>query len=230
MALVLDIECVGLDWESDFDDEDRKHLVKRASRLSDNPQQSAKDELALSPFTGKIVSIAFLDTEKNKKAVYFDANGEKIDEEIDGVRYRSGNEAEILELFWTVAKHYTTFVTFYGRGFDLPYLVIRSAVNEIRPPIDLMTSRYIYQQRNAGIIHVDLLEQFTNYSSFSKIGSLHMACKAFGIETPKDGDIDGSMVGEFYANGKYRQIAQYNMRDVIATAKLYQKWQKYLQF
>jgi hypothetical protein len=57
-----------------------------------------------------------------------------------------------------------------------------------------------------------------------------LACRAFGITTPKDGEIDGSKVGQFFKDKKYLDIARYNARDLASTAQLYEKWKQFLSF
>lgn len=231
MALVIDIECIGIDWtklEADY----QQYLIERTVKkgVTDEEAEDATiKELALSPFTGQIVSIALLDSVTKKGAVYYTAEQE-VDEEVDGIRYRTGDEPSILNQFFKVAEKYDTFVTFAGRVYDLPFIMVRSAVNEIRPPIDLMTSRYLSQQRSSGIFHIDLMDQFSNYGSMMRIGGLHMACKAFGIETPKEEGVDGSQVSNLFAAKEFRTIADYNVRDVLATNELYGKWRQFMQF
>jgi hypothetical protein len=93
-----------------------------------------------------------------------------------------------------------------------------------------MQGRYLYQQR--GIQHIDIYDQLTYYGGFRfpTGGSLHMACQAFGVNTPKEDDIDGSKVTPMFKAGQYREIADYNRRDILATKKVYDYWQKYLAF
>ena len=38
------------------------------------------------------------------------------------------DEVELLTAFWDVAKHYDKVVTFNGRGFDVPFIYLRSAL------------------------------------------------------------------------------------------------------
>jgi len=54
--------------------------------------------------------------------------------------------------------------------------------------------------------------------------------KAFGITSPKSEGVDGSKVGELYAQGQLMEIAEYCLRDVQATWELYCVWAEYLKF
>ena len=110
----------------------------------------------------------------DKAAVYFQAPGEQIaDFEEEGVTFRQMTEKEMLENFWNGAKQYQEFVSFNGRGFDAPFLAIRSAIHGIRPSCDLMSNRYLSRQWN-GPRHVDLMDQMSFYGATRRKGSLHL--------------------------------------------------------
>jgi len=47
--------------------------------------------------------------------------------------------------------------------------------------------------------------------------SLDRLCKALGISSPKAEGVDGSQVFDLWQAGDYARIAEYNMRDVVAT-------------
>jgi 3'-5' exonuclease len=226
-ALVFDIETVGLPWES-FDEMTQKMLI---GPLEDGDDPAAKvaeaqGKLGLSPLTGQIVSIAAIDAESGKGAVYYQAPGQTVDETIDGIRFASMPEKDILEQFWRLADRFDEFVTFNGRGFDLPFILLRSAVHKMRPPKHLMKARYLYQQ-NADARHIDLMDQLSFYGA-TRNTKLHMYCQALGIPTPKEAG-DGSEVQTRFTNGEYRAIADYNVKDVQATAALYHVWHDFLR-
>lgn len=233
-ALVIDIETAGEDW-SKIDEGTRKLLVERITRWhpevdEEAAAETAENDLAFSPFTGQIVALGVLDSDTAKGAVYYQNPGKDLPEkEIDGVKLCCYSEKEMLQKFWELTDRYTEFVTFSGRTFDIPYIMLRSAIHGIRPKKDLMRGRYLYQQ-NSSALHFDLHDQLKFYGSISHIGGLHLACRAFGIETPKDGEIDGSRVTEYFHKGKVQEIAEYNVRDIHATRLLYKKWKELLAF
>jgi predicted PolB exonuclease-like 3'-5' exonuclease len=192
--------------------------------------QNLKDGMGLSPLTAEIVSIAILDLEKNKGAVYYQAPGsEKKEFEENNFVFKPMNEKEILENFWRVAESYDEFITFNGRGFDAPFLAIRSAKQGIKPTRDLLSNRYVNSQKfNAK--HVDLLDQLTFYGAVWKNkGSLHMWCRLFGIKSPKADNISGDDVARLFQDGEYDKIAKYNAGDVVATGELYKIWEKFIK-
>ena len=219
--LIVDIETVGFDFES-FEKKTQEYLLKYSQ--TDEEQEDVKKRLGLYPLTGEIVTIGMLNPETMKGRALFQAGGEKVEQfEENGILYESGTEKEILEKFWEQARNYQQVITFNGRGFDAPFLALRSAKYQIHPTKNLLGYRYDYKE------HCDLLEQLTFYSAMRKY-NLDAYAKFFGIKSSKDEGIDGSMVGELYQSGKYLDIARYCVRDLETTKELYDYWDKYLRF
>ncbi len=147
-----------------------------------------------------------------------------------GVKYEPvTSEAALLNKFWTAANNYTEYVTFNGRGFDIPFLMIRSAINEIRPSKNLMVNRYAESQP-FNLKHIDLADQLGYYGAKNDYLGLHFWAKAFGIKSSKTDEVNGDKVTEFFHQGKTLEIAKYCLRDVETTLELYKKWDKYLRF
>lgn len=232
--LAFDIETIGKPYEK-LDELSKEYLRKWAERDSSNEEESAREleqikkGLPFSPFWGEIVAVAMLD-ERNKGAVYFRADEAQdiTNFEEEGVQYRVGTEKELLQRFWSVASEYNDFVTFNGRGFDVPYLMIRSAIKGIRPSANLMSNRYLGLQRGAR--HFDLQDLLSFYGALWKRPKLHFVTEAFGIESPKKGGMDGAEVPQAFADKRYLEIARYCMDDVRATKKLFEIWDEYLNF
>ena len=59
--------------------------------------------------------------------------------------------------------------------------------------------------------------------------NLDFYCKAFGIESPKSQGVTGMDIGSLLAEGRFREIAEYCLRDVKATVLLYQIWKERLE-
>ena len=58
-------------------------------------------------------------------------------------------------------------------------------------------------------------KEIWQYGSYTSIGSLDLVCSTMDIETPKDGEINGSMVhNEYWNNNKLNEIAEYCEKDV----------------
>ena len=228
MALVFDIETVGEAWDS-LDETTQENLSywTRESASDDESYEyemkKIKEGMGLSPLTGFIVAIGVYDTERKKGAVYFSAPDSKIkNSEEDGIKYEVMDEKGMLEQFWKVAAVCAEFVSFNGRAFDAPFLMIRSMVHNVVPTKDLLSNRYLSLQRGAA--HIDLMDQLTFYGAARFRKSLHLFCRVLGIKSPKAAGTTGDDVAALYNNKKYQDIARYNAGDLFATAALYERW------
>ncbi|MEK7083664.1 MAG: ribonuclease H-like domain-containing protein [Patescibacteria group bacterium] len=219
-TIVFDIETIPQDFDA-LDSLSQAYLLKSAETAEE--QKIAKDQMALWAPTNEIVAIGMLSVESENGAVYFQHRGKKFEESIDrGIKYVAGEtEKEILERFWQAIRYADKFVTFNGRGFDCPTILLRSAIREVKPTKNLMPYRYSVDA------HIDLLEQLTFYNAGRKF-NLHMYCQAFGIQSPK-GDMNGSDVKPMFEKGEYEKIARYCAGDLFATRELYLRWKEYLQ-
>jgi len=233
--IVFDLETIGEDFDSlDETTQDvLTHWIKREAADDDEYKrlfEDLKNGLGFSPLTGEIVALGVLDPDTNQGAVYFQAPGEKIKELTEGnIKFKQLTEKGIVERFWKIAEHGQQFITFNGRGFDVPFLMARSAINGVRPTKDLMRGRYLYQQ-NPNAVHIDLLDQLSYYGAVRRRGSLHLWSRAFGIKSPKSDGVTGDDVGRLFKEKKFLEIARYNVGDLNATRDLYFKWRDYFQF
>jgi DNA polymerase elongation subunit (family B) len=232
-ALIIDIETIGEDFQT-LDEKTQDILTRWIKKESYNDQEykvaldDLKNGLGFSPLTGKIVAIGAFDNDFKKGHVLFDAPNQKIEEqEIDNITYTQVSEKEMLEKFWKTVENYDEIITFNGRAFDIPFLIIRSAVHKIKISKNLMTNRYQSYQKS-GQRHIDLMDELSFYGAVRKKGNLHLYCRAFGIVSPKAEGITGDDVGQLYKQEKYLDIAKYNGRDLIATDKLFETWKNYI--
>jgi len=233
--LVIDIETIG----ETFDEMDGTtkevltHWIREEAKNDEEFNKSLKDikeGLGFSPLTGQIVAIGLLDAEKNNGGVYFQSPDVTVNEFSENdIKFVALSEKEILDRFWQVAKNYDQFITFNGRAFDIPYIIVRSAVHKIRPTKDLMNHRYLSSQRNDAQ-HIDLLDQLSFYGAVKKKGSLHLWCRAFGITSPKAQGVTGDDVAALFKNKQYLDIAKYNVGDLYATRDLLKYWENYIKF
>ncbi len=230
-TLIFDIETVGEEW-SELDTITQSMLTRWVDRAVTEPKaheaalRDIREGLGFSPLTGHIVAIGLYDLERGRGVVYYESEIDTEDSEHKNFILKPRTEVEMLEDFWEGAKEYDTFVTFNGRGFDVPFLNLRSAIATIRPTHNLLEGRYLYQQKM--VRHIDLQDQLTFYGAMQRRPSLHLFCRAFGIESPKAEGVAGDDVAELFNNKKFRDIAMYNAGDVVATTALYEKWLNYL--
>lgn len=232
-SLVVDIETVGVEFSS-LDEYTKQGILDRIRATSgtkeyDEELASHIQELQFSPLVGQIVVLGVYDVTRGSGVISFEAPGQEIGEVVEGeMTYRQRSEKSMLEAFWGGIGDYDECITFNGRGFDIPYIIARSGVHGVHVTRDLMSNRF-NNRSWGGTIHVDLLDQLSYYGAVRRTGSLHLWTRAMGIESPKGGDISGKEVGEAYKDGKSLEIARYNARDLIATAKLHDRWKQYMQ-
>jgi 3'-5' exonuclease len=230
-TLIFDVETVGEEWDG-LDATTQSTLLRWVARSARTPEEyvvlerDIRQGLGFSPLTGFVVAIGVYDLERSKGVVYFQGSGDKNEMTVGEFTYKERSEALMLAEFWEGARHYDTFVTFNGRGFDVPFLVHRSVASGVKPTRNLMEGRYPSQQRSCR--HFDLQDELTFYGAMSRRPSLHLFCRAYGTESPK-GEVSGDEVSDLYKQGKYQTIAEYNQRDVMATTNLYVKWQEHIR-
>jgi uncharacterized protein YprB with RNaseH-like and TPR domain len=219
--IIFDIETVGVDFES-LEDSTKEYLLKWAE--TEEEEEKVKESLSFYPLTAEIITIGLLDPDSNKGSVYFQASGDMLlPFEEDNIRFECGTEKELLEKFWQTIKSYDQFITFNGRAFDCPFIMIRSAVNKIKPLKDLLPNRY-------NSAHIDLLDQLTFYGASKRRFSLDMWCKTFGIKSPKAEGITGYNIKNLFQSGKHVDIARYCAGDLKATKELFLIWENYIKF
>lgn len=144
----------------------------------------------------------------------------------ENVKFVCSDERGIVENFWNYIKknQYNLFVTFNGREFDCPYIMLKSLVHGIKPSYNLMKGNDF----NIRDYHVDLMKEFI-FNKHSPTGarrkfSLDWYCKKLGITSPKTHGVTGDMVGALYREGRIKEIADYCYEDVFATMKLFERW------
>jgi len=201
-TLVVDIETVGQDPET---------IPARAREIlldveTDEERTKVLDCLGLDPCTGRIICIGVYWIELDKSRAYCHAD-----------------ERELLANFWNDMGQIRPqkYVTFNGKSFDFPYINIRSAINGVPVPRDIVLDT----RRFSTELHFDVREVVTNYERYRK-GTLEFFCEIFGVPSPKNG-INGKNVGEYFKAGKLDEIAKYCLGDCKATGELYMKLRNY---
>ena len=230
--LVFDIETSAFPLDH-FDEAQQEYLFREAEKLPDEAERAARrDQIQqlfnLWPFTAQVVCIAMLNAETSRGQVLFTVQNGQSQATQDGpVEFVTClDEAQLLTSFWSVAKHYDV-VTFNGRGFDVPFVYLRSALLNV--PIsrkDWLGYRFQTEP------HCDLADQLTFYGGgrdgAGRRFNLDFYCKAFGIESPKSQGVTGMDVNRLVAEGRNREVADYCLRDVQATVRLYHIWRERL--
>lgn len=227
MQLVFDIETVGFEIDT-LSDSQKEFLLRYAEKEKDSEIKEQKiDEairyLSLYPFTAKVIAIGLYHTEMEKALVLYEGEKEQknVVSDDEHVVYKAMTEVDMLKTFWQYAEKVEKFISFNGRNFDIPFLMLRSAVLKIKPTVNFLGNRFNTSK------HIDLLEQFTFYGLIRKF-NLDFYCHAFGIESPKSKGVSGMEVKQLFEAGRIEEIAVYCGQDIRATYELYKIWNEYL--
>ena len=216
-TLVFDIETVPA--------LDRRELPTTvAEALSDSAAKKEMDTSAvmgLSPFFGKVVSIAVGDGDAepdgdDDAVTVLAVPPDGFEPPPEGVpdHIRLMSEADVLRSFWALAAKAECVVSYNGRGFDVPFVVTRSLIHGIPARVDLVSGKWSLRP------HLDLFELVSQRGRGPS--KLDVVCWSLGIESPKE-VMDGSMVAPAYARGEIIKIAEYNAHDVRATSAVYRR-------
>ena len=197
-------------------------LVEEVTRVAKDKDWPIDKVLGLNPLFSRVVSIAVGSADGDGGCVLLSPPDDRVDaiaaEAPDWMRVMK--ESEMLESFWSLAAAASLVITFNGRSFDLPFLRNRSAILGVPVTLDLV-SQPPFQHAP----HLDLYAILSGGGWGARPMNLDAACFAFGIESPKDA-MDGSMVGQAFHDGRYEEIAKYNLADIDATRALYHKFAK----
>ncbi|MBK7644812.1 MAG: ribonuclease H-like domain-containing protein [Planctomycetes bacterium] len=220
-VIAFDIEVAGFAWE-EVDEITRGYLVNR--ERDEEKRAAVPERTALYPGLGKVIAIGMwlVGDELDRGMILLEGahHEEKVWEKVPSSKIFRGSEEQLLARFWELVgpskRGLPRLVTFNGRGYDGPMLTIRSAQLGLKPSRSLMGNRYSIAE------HCDLSDIFSFQGATRERYSLDYWCRRFDVESPK-GSIDGSQVGRAYREGRIEDIGEYCLRDVRATAQLYQK-------
>lgn len=214
-TLVLDIETVPAV-------ELRKvppTVAQAVTKYADRQDWDEGKVMSLSPYFGKVVSLAVGDGEapvEEQQVTVFAVPPDDVAVRGELPEWvRPVTEQELLQAFWALAGHASVVVTYNGRDFDLPFLTGRSLIHDIPVRVDLQSNPFAMRP------HLDLYLAMGGRHGRGPM-SLDVVCWALGMPSPKE-VMDGSMVATMYAKGDVGKIAEYNAGDVRATTAVYQR-------
>ena len=144
---------------------------------------------------------------------------------IGAVEENGGGERELLERFHAVVTRLgqCTIVSWNGRGYDLPVLMLRSLRYGMRAPwyYGGYKTRYRYSEEG----HCDLMDAMGDYGAIRSLGLDGMA-RLIGLPgKPKGADeVTGKNVAQAYAAGRIAEITRYCIADAVQTAFLFLRW------
>lgn len=133
----------------------------------------------------------------------------------------TGDESEALGEFKRVladvqAAQNMGLPTFVGHNltdFDLPFIFHRSVMLGVAPHITFAVSPSRYSER--------IYDTMSKWAGFGNRVKLDTLAQAFGVGSK--GDIDGSMVYDYYAAGRINELIEYCANDVAMTRAVYKR-------
>jgi hypothetical protein len=219
-TIAFDIEVAGFPWE-EVDEITRGYLLSREGEKE--RREAVPERTGLYPGLGKIIAIGMWLVGEDRGLILLEGKSEETRDwsKVPNAKIFRGDERALLEEFWRLVGRppkagMPRLVSYNGRGYDGPMLSIRSAQLGVRPSRNLLGNRFSIAE------HCDLMEVLCFMGVTRERYSLEYWCRRFDVESPK-GSIGGSQVSRVYRSGRIDDIGEYCLRDVRATAQLYQK-------
>lgn len=213
--LFLDIETVSQSYDYDsLDERIKKQWARKAAFLKKDENQTDEDlfleRSGIYAEFGKIIVIGL---------GFFHQKGDQLQFRTKALQ--NDNELGLLEEFRSIITKMTPDLRLCGhngREFDFPYLSRRMLINDLSLPDALNLSG----KKPWEINHLDTMDMW-KFGDWKHYTSLDLLAAIFRIESSKSG-MDGSMVNQVYhKDNDLNKIADYCIRDVVVTAKLYAK-------
>lgn len=219
----FDIETCPLPIEA-FGERQMRRYRKELDRLTErepdrDPDDASRFVRGLHPWLGWIccVSIATPARQPSLES-HLPVSGFEPYETRSWTAATPDDEEALLTRFWDDLQdddrlRKALVVSFFGKGFDSPFLKVRSLRHALQlPPI---AGRVLSTHRWRNEPHVDLMHAFHP----QRVG-LADACDLLGVESPK-GEIDGSQVAAAVEAGRIDLVARYCEGDTRATLECY---------
>ncbi len=138
---------------------------------------------------------------------------------------KGDSEEEILsEFLGFIDKHTPRLVSYNGRGFDLPMMMIRAMKYNLSVPkyFNAVDKWCNYKTRYDGAWAMDLLDFISDFKAVSGL-KLDTLCASLGL--PGKYDIHGDQVLELYYNDEIDKINEYCQSDALNTYWLFLKYE-----
>lgn len=142
---------------------------------------------------------------------------------------KASNEAELISKFIAfINAQNPRLVSFNGRGFDMPMLMIRAMKYNLSCPAYFETNDNgkdkwtNYRSRYDGIFHLDLCDHLGDFGAARGL-NLDATCKSLNI--PGKYDTHGDDVYRLFLDGELEQIQEYCESDTLNTYWLFLKYE-----
>lgn len=134
-------------------------------------------------------------------------------------------ERDLLEAFWSSVKTAKCIVGFNSIRFDLPAIMVRSALLGVEP------TRNLTDLKPWENFHVDLLARRWPYRAGAQFQSLKALRRILSLPIPPGYesvlDMDGGDVGALWVAGEFEKCNRYGCLDIETTRELCRHWGGY---
>jgi len=196
-----------------------RHLEKTYSKNVDwtdvEKENYKRLIMATNPIFGEIICIGLHRTTKNSNHYLYDSKTLTLN--------TVGSEKQILTSFWKILEHFNgIFISFNGLDFDVPFIIKRSMKYNILPT----NNSFLDRRRFSTKPHFDVKLVFGDWDKYA-FGNLRLLSDYLGIESPKEGAVKAENVEYEFKQGHIDLIAEYCLKDVEATYKIYELLKNY---
>ena len=141
--------------------------------------------------------------------------GIKLNNEL---RLLEGDEKDILNEFWNIIKENNNarIVTHNGYKFDVPFIIVRSIINNIKIPLEINLNPWNMIRSN----HIDTMLIFSQ-NVFTNAG-LRILARLNNINFDED-NIHGKDVERLYKEGKFEDIKNHCKNDIEILENVFNK-------
>jgi 3'-5' exonuclease len=134
-------------------------------------------------------------------------------------KYGDDERALLVDFADFAGREKPAIVSWNGRGFDLPVLTLRCYKYGI--PLEWYDQEYRYRYSDKK--NIDLFDLMTDFGAVSKKGfKLDKIARLIGL--PGKYGVDGSQVKGLFDEGRFGEIEEYCVTDVIQTAFIFIRW------
>jgi len=212
-TLTFDIETIPQQQPlTDIQQEELNKQLDKAYKRNPEWNDTEKEKfkklfMATNPFFGEIVCIGLYKTVNN----------------MHDSTSLIGSEKYILERFWNILKTFRgIYISFNGINFDVPFILKRSMAHSLKPT----SNSFVDLKRFSTKPHFDVKLIFGDWDKYA-VGTLRLVCEHLGIESPKEGVVKAENVENEYKLGNINEIADYCLKDVMATYQAYERLLNY---
>jgi len=182
-----------------------KDPIKVAADI-EKKKEKATGGMSLDPNFGRVCVIGYADRR----------NGEITSRDHWLAEATDAAEQELLSAFWESVREYQKVITFNGAGFDIPFLLRRSWLLDVKP--SRVFEVVLWKCATGEANHIDLRLVLSNGNAKAK-GTMDLFGKLKLGKGKMDG-MDGSQVWPAWQEGRIEEVRAYCREDCVRTLEL----------